>query len=937
VAGELCVSGVSLARGYLNRPELTHKKFELPLTLYHTGDLARWLPDGNIEFLGRIDHQVKVRGFRIELGEIENQLLRHPVIKEAVVVSPVNREKERYLAAYIVVDKELPSTEVKEFLSLSLPHYMVPPYITILDQIPLTASGKVNRKALPEPETDIQESYQAPRDETERELVKLWSDLLGRDALHAGELKLSTGINDNFFALGGHSLKVALLAAGIHRLFDVKMSLMELFESPTIKDISRYIREARREEHIPIEPSEEKEYYLLSSAQRRLYVLHQMEKESIGYNLPALLMLEGHVDKRRLEDAFNRLIQRHESLRTSFIMLHHQPMQRVHDHVEFRIEFFRRGTSPWVPLPGNHCVVNSINPDGNNINPGGNNINGGIDDNNQGTHRGVPLQSQRDFIRPFNLSDAPLLRVGLIREQETKHILMVDMHHIISDGTSVSIMITDFIALYGGEELPAQPLQYKDFTQWRNSQNQKKQLQQQETYWLNAFEGDIPVLDLPADYSRPRVRSFEGGRIYFEIDKERADALKEYALKEGVTLYIVLLSLYTIFLSRVTSQEDIVVGTPVAGRNHADLETIIGMFVNTLPLRNYPSGRETVTRFIQKVKGRTITAFDNQDYMYEELVETLVKDRDTSRNPLFDTMFVLQSFRQENLELPDLTLKQYEYEWKVAKFDLTLEAIETGGTLAFAFDYCTRLFKEDTILRFARYFKNILSGALNNPRMRLMEMGIIPGEEKRQVLYDFNDTDAPYPSGKTIHQLFEEQAERTPDAVAVVGTEGTLSYRELSNQSHRLAKQLNEKGVRIDTIVAIMVDRCLEMIIGKLGIFKAGGAFLPIDPEYPEERIDYMLRDSGSNVLVSGLDGLVVKRLDASDQSTRKPINRQTNKPTNLAYVIYTSGSTGKPKGVLVEHRNLLHYLHSFNNQFKITSGDSVVQQASYSFDVFAE
>ncbi|MCP5049944.1 MAG: amino acid adenylation domain-containing protein, partial [bacterium] len=943
VFGELWTGGDGVARGYLNNPELTAEKFVSPppfmhdsSLLYKTGDYARWLSDGNIEFSGRSDNQVKLRGFRIELGEIENQLMLHPGIKEAVVSSPVNREQEKYLAAYIVGDKDLTPAQVKEFLSDSLPQYMVPPYITILDRMPLAVSGKVDRAALPEPEVDTETGYQAPRDETEKELVKLWVDLLGGDAAQAAELRESIGIDDDFFARGGHSLKVGLLAAGIHRLFNVKMSLMELFERPTIKEISRFIKEAGRDEHISIEPSETKEYYPLSSAQRRLYILQQMEQMTTGYNLPALLILEGKVDRDRLERAFKFLVRRHESLRTSFTMIDHQPVQMVGEAVEPEIKYF--------DLAANRA--------------------------NEREEKDVNIIIE-GFIRPFDLSNAPLLRVGLIKEEETKHILMVDLHHIISDGTSVGIMSRDFMALYGGRELPAQRLQYKDFSQWQGRRDQKEQLKQQETFWLKelSIQGEIPVINLPSDYPRPRVQRFEGSRLSFRMDRDGTKALQDYALREGVTLYMALLSIYFIFLSKVTGQEDIVVGTPTAGRNHTDLGSIIGMFINTLPLRHYPSGHQTVNRFMHQVKERTLTAFDHQDYMYEDLVEALVKERDAGRNPLFDTMFVLQNFQQTNLELPELTLKQYDFEWKTSKFDLTLEGMETEGHLSFTFEYGTGLFKESTIERFARYFIKIIAVVLQSPGMEISAIEFISEDEKKQVLYDFNDTRTDYPRDKTVNELFEEQVNKSPDAIAVVGMDHrsglSVSYKELHHRSNGLALELIKKGIKpgTDSIVAVMMNRSPELIVAVLGILKAGAAYLPIDLDWPEERVDYMLRDSGAGILLlapwkrtpstAPLNEVPQPPLSRGEFSSvqimelpgifNSPLERGTLRNegggvsnaagySNLAYIIYTSGSTGNPKGVMVDHRNIVRLVCQ-TDYMEFKPGEKILQTGALSFD----
>ncbi|MCP5046052.1 MAG: amino acid adenylation domain-containing protein, partial [bacterium] len=837
IAGELSLSGDNLARGYLNRPELTAERFVLAhgswlmahrenkdstheaasnslamSLIYKTGDLARWLPDGNIEFLGRIDHQVKVRGFRIELGEIENRLLRHPDIMEAVVLSPVNQGKERYLAAYIVANKDLSATELKEFLSASLPDYMVPPYIMVLDQMPLTASGKVDRRALPEPEVDTEEGYQAPRDETEKELVKLWAGLLGRDVPRAGELQSSIGIDDNFFALGGHSLKIALLAAGIHRLFNVKMSLMELFKRPTIKEVSRYIKDAGRDEHITIEPSEDKEYYPLSSAQRRLYILRRMDEAGTVYNIPAMFMLEGRPDQNRLEDAFQGLVKRHESFRTSFTMVDHQPVQRVHQAMEFEIEYKE-------------------------IEKGDRELGELID----------------VFIRPFDLSSgSPLFRVGLVKVAAERSLLMVDMHHIISDGTSVGIMAKDFMALYGDRELPTQRLHYKDFSQWRGRQDQKEQLKQQETYWLKEFEGEIPILDLPADYERPSVRGFEGGRINFELPRETRKALMKLALENGATLYMVLLTLYSIFLSKITNQEDIVIGTAGAGRNHADLQRIVGMFVNTMALRTFPGSRKSTKEFLEDVRHTTLAAFENQDYPFDRLVEQVAGNRDTDHNPLFSTMLVLQNMEIVEIEIPGLKLIPYDHEINTAKFDLMLMVIEGDEILRFTFEYSTKLFEKETIQRFIRCLTTLVSQVLSSPHDTLSTLEIITREEKQQILEDFNNTRSDYSSHPTIHQLFEQAAAKSPDQSALVFRDHRLTYRELNKRVNQLAPLLRDRGVGPDSVVGLMVERSLEMIIGILGIMKAGGAYLPMDPDYPKERITYMMKDCVVKLLVTG-------------------------------------------------------------------------------------
>ncbi|HLP44691.1 MAG TPA: amino acid adenylation domain-containing protein, partial [Candidatus Kapabacteria bacterium] len=645
VKGEIVVSGIGVGRGYLNNEERTHSVFmadpfreKKEIRLYKTGDLGRWLPDGNIEFFGRKDYQVKIKGFRIECGEIENRLLEIHPIEEAVVIDREDSQGNKYLCAYMVSSAELNPSEIKKQLSVIFPDYMIPSYFVQVEKIPLTVNGKVERRALPGIELRAGEGYIAARDEFERKLVNIWNEVL--NIAHD-----NIGIDDNFFELGGHSLKATILTARIHKTFNVNIPLAEIFKKSTIRGLANYIKSAVKEKYISIESTEKKEYYSLSSAQKRLYILYRMEDQGVGYNIPSFSVLDGEIDKNRFEQTFTLLIDRHESLRTSFQIINDEPVQRIHDTVEFEIE----------KLEG----------------------------------RGDPLWSP--FIRPFALSKAPLLRVGLQKIKKDKHILMVDMHHIISDGISMNILVKDFMALYQEENLDKLQLQYKDFSVWQTGEKQKESIKRQEAFWLNEFAGEIPVLELPVDYPRPAIQNFEGNRIQFEIDKESTVVLKDLTLKTGATLYMLLLALYTIFLSKLTNQEDIVTGSPIAGRKHPDLKKIIGMFVNTLALRNYPAGEKKFPDFLEEIKEKTLKAFEFQDYQYDDLVEKVVLTRDTSRNPLFDTMLVLQNIEIAEVNIPGLKLSPYPYENKTAKFDLTLTAFEGEEKLLFNFEYCTKL------------------------------------------------------------------------------------------------------------------------------------------------------------------------------------------------------------------------------------------------------
>ncbi|MGE5341679.1 MAG: amino acid adenylation domain-containing protein, partial [Candidatus Omnitrophota bacterium] len=664
ITGELYIGGAGVSRGYLNNPELTSEKFircRLPVPgsrFYKTGDLARWLANGTIEFLGRMDDQVKIRGFRIELGEIEAHLSRHSGIKEAVVIAGNGRGGDKLLCAYVVFEKGHEDSRIKDYLTEELPDYMIPAHFITLDQIPLTPNGKVDRKALPKPGLKSGYRYIAPRNKIENELVNMWSEVLGVDLA-------VIGIDSNFFELGGHSLKAMALVSKIHKTFDIQMPLAEVLRAPRIRDLAEYIQSKDKEAYSAIEPIEEKEYYELSSAQKRLYVLHHMTVGNIGYNLPHIIPLPEEMEKEKLESVFKQLIQRHESLRTSFTTIDEEPVQRVHDGVDFSIGWYE-------------------------------------------TTEAEAEQLISGFTRPFDLSVAPLLRVNHVGIGSSSRVLVIDMHHIITDGVSQEILKKEFDSLYSGKgELSPLHLQYKDYAEWQNSEIQHTRIQAQENYWLNLFSDEIPVLELPTDYPRPVLQSFEGGTVEFGFSSGETAALKRLATELGVTPYMLILSVLTILLSRLSGQDDIVVGTAIAGRRHADLEQIIGMFVNTLALRNFPRGAMDYKEFLEELKSHTWGAYDHPDYPFEDLVDQLSVTRDIGRNPVFDVMYNFLS-REDRVIKTDRGPVELNHRKGTSKFDLTLTALDYGDRLFFTFDYCTKLFVSKTIDRFISYFKRLM-------------------------------------------------------------------------------------------------------------------------------------------------------------------------------------------------------------------------------------
>ncbi len=898
VAGELCLGGAGLARGYLNRPELTAEKFvnnpfEPGTKMYKTGDLARWLPDGNIEFCGRIDHQVKIRGYRIEIGEIESKLLSHEAVKETVVIAKDDDSGNKYLCAYIVMDYMLTIAELREHLLRNLPDYMIPSYFIQIEKLPLTSNVKVDRKALFELDYNIstQVEYEAPRNSTEEKLVEIWREILGVEKI---------GINDNFFELGGHSLKATSLASKLHKALNVEVPLRDILTIPTIKGISEYIKGSKESIYASIETVGEKDYYDMSSAQKRIYTLQQLEHNNISYNMSRVLELEGDLDIERLKGAFDKLIQRHETLRTSFEVVEDVFVQKVENEIEFEIEQYKVESEEKIK-----DIVKS-------------------------------------FIRAFDLSKAPLMRVGLVKVHPSKYILMFDMHHIISDGVSTGILVEEFSRIYAGNELKPLRIQYKDFSEWQNKLFKSEKIKAQEEYWLKQFEGEIPVLNLTTDYQRPSVQSFEGDTIQFEINKELTKRLRQIVKATGSTMYMVLLSTFNILLSKYSGQEDIVVGSPIAGRPHADLENIMGMFVSTLAMRNYPSGEKTYKEFLREVKENALGAYENQDYQFEELVEKLNVARDFSRNPVFDVMFVLQNMDMGELEIDSIKIKSYKSENMISKFDISMNAVELDNSISIDIQYCTKLFNKVTIERIFNHLQKIIRVVTENIDTKLSEVDILTEEERQQILIDFNNTKADYPMDKTIHQIFEEQVEQTPNNIAVVFEDKRLTYRELNERANQLARKLRSRGIASDSIVAIMVEHSTEMIIGIMGILKAGGAYLPIDPKYPKDRIEYMLQDSETRILLTqsylykGMaKDIEVIELDneAIYQGEKDNLDRE-DKSNELAYVIYTSGSTGKPKGVMIENRSVINLVYTLKDKiYQDSTSINVALVAPYVFD----
>jgi amino acid adenylation domain-containing protein/non-ribosomal peptide synthase protein (TIGR01720 family) len=942
VPGELHIGGAGLAKGYLNRPELTQEKFipnpfdkskvkgrlgklggtetdtaNFPQKskLYKTGDLARYLPNGNIEYLGRIDNQVKIRGFRIELGEIEAALSQHPHVQASCVIAREDTPGDKRLVAYIVPQPQLTLTisELRSNLKEKLPDYMVPSAVVILESLPLTPNGKVNRRALPAPElsNELLEKYVAPRTPIEEMLALLWAQVLKVELV---------GRHDNFFELGGHSLLATQLISRVRSSLKVELPLRSLFAAPTIAELSPNIQRLQQQNlelaAPPILKRAENAELRLSYAQQRLWFLDQFEPNSASYNIPFGLRLVGSVNVDALQQSLIEIIYRHEALRTNFITVDGQAAQIIEQETNWTVAIV---DLQHLPLTEQKTAAQKL------------------------------LQQQA--IEPFDLAHDALIRATLVVLSPTQQWLVVCMHHVVSDGWSIGVFVQELQALYNAysqrqpSPLLPLPIQYADFAIWQRQWLQGDVLQSQLSYWEQQLADAPTFLPLPTDRPRPAVQTFNGAHLEFTLSVELTQKLEKLSHELGVTLFMTLLAAYNILLYRYTGQEDILVGTPIANRDRTEIEGLIGFFVNTLVMRTDLSLNPSFSELLPRIREMALGAYAHQDLPFEMLVEALQPERDLSYTPLFQVMFVLNNAPISEIELTGLSVSSLTIEGAIAKFDLTLSIENTTTGLVGGWEYNTDLFDSSTIERMTGHFVTLLEAIVANPQERISQLPMLTASEQQQLLVEWNDTSVDYPQDKCIHQLFEEQVERTPDAVAVVFENEQLSYRQLNSRANQLAYYLQSLDVKRDVLVGICVERSWEMVVGLLGILKAGGAYVPLDPAYPQERLSYMLTHSGVEVLLTQQhlverlpkNETVVVCLDTDYPHIAKHCEQNPITDTisnNLAYIIYTSGSTGKPKGAGVYHRGFLNLVNWLITDFQFTSKDSTVLISSLSFDL---
>lgn len=895
VEGEMYVLGDGVFKGYLNREDLNKEKLlkikkYSDKQIYKSADSAILHENGELEYIGRIDTQVKIRGFRVELGEIENKILKYANIDKCIVCKKSDENNREFLCAYYIKNGPVDIHLLRKSLAKDLPNYMIPHYFVEIDSIPINFNGKTDYKALPLPNTIVEENIVKPRNLIDKSLYKTYESILN--------IK-NFSMNSSFYELGGDSLTAISISSELSRIFNKNITVRDVLEHPILVDLSDYISSLESSHKNTINTIKSSDYYPISSAQKRIYYSCLKDKDSLLYNIAGGIILDKELDKNKLENCYKELIKRHSSLRTHFGNKGNEIIQRVEADINFKLDYEE---------------VNTNNID----------------------------EIYSDFVKPFNLSKAPLFRTKLIKLENKKELLLLDMHHIISDGSSLNILMQELCDLYNGKELSNKEIEYKDFAAWEQKQLNAKETKDIKDFWVNQFKDDIPLLNMPTVYPRPSVQSFEGSNYFETLDKNIYKDIINTAKALNITPYMLMLSVYYITLSKYTSQDDIIIGTPIIGRELPELTNLVGMFVNSLPIRAIINDNLNFKEFSNNIKKICTKDFSYQTYPFDLLVNDLNIKRDTSRNPLFDTMFIYQSEGYPTISFDGINTEYFIPNNPISKFDLSLEIVPINNEYKLRFEYCTKLFNKDFITRFSTHYINILEAIIENYNIKISDINMLSKKEETQILSEFNNTKADYPNHKTIIELFEEQVKKTPNKTAIIFENQKLTYKELNEKANKLARFLLANGVYIGDVVSILLDKSIEMIVSILGILKIGGSFLPIDVNYPNERIDYILKDSKSNVLLTSQE-LVHKANDTVqvlyveqnnsyfEQYDDTNINIKYD-VDNLAYIMYTSGSTGNPKGVMVTNKNVVRLVKN-TNYITFDKDENILQTGSIVFD----
>lgn len=900
--GELYISGDGVGKGYMNKEQQTNASFIInPFidgkVMYKVGDLGAFDDKGEITCYGRIDNQVKIRGLRIELQEIEKRMQSVYNIHDCVVVKKVVKGKDA-LCAYYVERGHVSKSVLKTVLYSKLPEYMVPQYFVKMEQLPHTPNGKVDRKALPDPVIDENElEIVKPRNEIDKELIKIIEKMLQVDKV---------GINNTLLELGGDSLTAITLTTKVLSKFNVQLNIKDILSNYTIKDMSDYIAENQTKDisKVKIEKVPIQDTYPLSSAQKRIYYSVKMiGEDNIVYNMPGAVLVEKILDIEKIKKVFSTILKRHSILRTRFIFKDNDIRQQVESNVDFEIPVFY---------------------------------------NKKDEIKNIVM----NFSKPFNLEKEPLIRMEVHYIDNKETLVLMDAHHIIMDGISLNNFIIEFERLYNGDNLKNIPIQYKDYSVWEEKYNESDDIKEKEDYWVNKFKNsEFEQLNLPYDYKATALRSYNGDRVTNIIDEKKFRKIERYAKKIGVSPYMFFISVFYILLYKYTGQSEIILGSPIANRDKNEMKRMVGMFVNNIVTKANINSEETFQNFLNEMREQILDDISHQPYPFDMLVKKLGIKTDNSRNPLFDVMFTYQNNQENILKLDNTETQIVEINNNIAKFNLSLEIKPKSHTINI--EYCTDLFKKETIERLFEHYINAIDFIMNDVNAKIKDIEIISNTEKNKILYEFNDTKMEYPKDKTITELFEEQVEKTPNDVAVVFEDNKLTYKEVNEKANQLARYLREeKNIKPNDIVGVMLPRSIELISTLIGVLKSGACYIPIDPTYPEKRIEYMLENSDAKFLLTNEElfqklnfenriNVYSKEIKIQDYHNLKNVNTSTDR----SYIIYTSGSTGLPKGVVLKHQSLTNLCSYLNKNVEFLHEDceykNMASVTTVSFDIF--
>ncbi len=916
--GELCIGGAGLSLGYWNRENLTVERFVdvNGQRLYKTGDRVRYREDGTLDYLGRLDNQVKLRGFRIELGAIETLLTQHPDIEQAVVI--VSGEENPQLLAYVklaIEGKEILDKALRQYLSQQLPAYMVPTGYQVLEAFPLTPNGKVDRQALPaiaSPST----ATQPPEGPTEKLVAGIWADVLGTD---------NVNLNDNFFELGGHSLLATQVIAQVRQVFEAEVPLRSLFESPTLADFVSSLQQARSQSSAPIfPPITRTDKLVLSYAQQRQWLMTRLDPDSPAYNIPTAIRLKGELSVEGLGKSIAQVVSRHDTLRTIYPAVNGTAVPVILTD--------RENTAASFEVVDLSC----------------------LDEKTQ--HSEVKKAIRQQVQQPFDLAQGPLWRSQLLKLSDREHILLFTLHHIVADGWSIDVLRKELTAFYqaslAGKKpdviLPPLPIRYGDYAAWQRSLD----LTQQLTYWQQQLRGIAPCLDLPTDYARPAEFTSAGASYEFRLSQPETAALQQFSQRNKATLFMTLLAAFKALIYRYSGLCDLAIGLPIANRQQHELVGLIGLFVNTLVIRTQIKNNHRFSDFLTHVRSVTLEAYSHQDLPFEQLIDALEIPRSRSHTPLVQVMFALQNEAPEGSEIHELGGSNSKLEWmplsvksEAVKFDLTLDIKETSSGLIGRWEYRSDLFSADTIHQMVGHLRTLLKALPNSGDVRISELPMLSHSEVEQIKgWQQGHSDQSLTT-EPIHQLFEAQAAVAPASLALVHHQTQLTYQTLNQQANQLACYLRESGVDLETPVGVWAIRSSEIIIAILAILKAGGTYIPLDPHYPIERLTWMVKDTNMALLLAHrsnvgipteIEELVptISLNSVTEQIEQQPaVNLSLSvNAHSLAYIIYTSGSTGQPKGVCVTHQGVTRLVKS-PNYVTLTAHDSLLQAAPLTFD----